>query len=80
MVLEALEPDEGEELPRAVPLLGLGKPRAHDLQGEHDVPLDGAPFEQDGVLERHADGAARRAHELAAQAHLARIGSHQAGD
>ena len=61
--LEAVEPDQLDEVPRALDALRLG--HAGDLEREGDVVGDGAPREGRLLLEHHADRGVRAGHGLA---------------
>ena len=61
--LEAVEPDQRDEMPR--PLVALGLRHAGDLQREGHIVDHGAPGKGRLLLEDHADRRMRAAHELA---------------
>jgi len=80
LTLEAGQPDQRQQRPGALDLLGLGFRRFYDLERQQDVVDDRTPFQQHGVLERHAHRRPRPAHDVVAEPHPAFIGQHQPGD
>ena len=78
VVLEAFEPDELEQVERALALRGADA--AGDLGADQRIGEHGAPRQQAVVLEHEAAVAARAAHDAAVEQHLARARRLEPGD